>query len=91
MASVDDAAPNDVLSNIFSILSDEDCVKMLEMIFEHRQPRIGDFGTRKRYYDRMARLKKAHLITKKKNIGYQQRRSLTMNLLFQVQPYMSRF
>ena len=71
MASVDVAAPKASLSNIFSILSDEDCVKMLQMIFEHRQPRIGDFGTRKRYYERMARLKKAHLITKKKNIGYQ--------------------
>jgi hypothetical protein len=71
MASVDAAAPKDLLSNIFSILSDEDSVNMLEMIFEHRQPRIGDFGTRKRYYERMARLKKAHLITKKENIGYE--------------------
>ena len=71
MASFDAAAPKDLLSNIFSILSDEDSVKILEMIFEHRQPRIGDFGTRKRYYDRMTRLKKAHLITKKKNIGYE--------------------
>ena len=52
-------------SKIFSLLRDEDCVKMLQMILEHRHPRIGDFGTRRRYYDRLAKLNKARLIAKK--------------------------
>jgi hypothetical protein len=51
--------------DIFSLLRDEDCVKMLEMIIEHRHPTVSDFGSRKRYYDRLAKLKRAHLIAKK--------------------------
>jgi hypothetical protein len=38
---------------------------MLQMIIEHRHPTVGDFGTRKRYYDRLLKLKRAHLIVKK--------------------------
>jgi len=52
-------------SKIFSLLRDEDCVKMLQMIIEHRHPTISDFGTRKRYYHRLAKLKRARLIAKK--------------------------
>jgi hypothetical protein len=52
-------------SKLFSLLRDEDCVKMLQMIIEHRHPTVGDFGTRKRYYDRLAKLKRARLIAKK--------------------------
>jgi hypothetical protein len=52
-------------SDIFSLLRDEDCVKMLQMITEHRHPAVSDFGTRKRYYDRLAKLRRAHLIAKK--------------------------
>lgn len=52
-------------SEIFSLLGDEDCVKMLQMIIEHRHPTVGDFGTRKRYYDRLLKLKRAKLIIKK--------------------------
>lgn len=55
-------------SHIFSLLRDEDCVKMLQMIIEHRHPTVGDFGTRKRYYDRLLKLKKAHLIVKKSGL-----------------------
>ncbi len=60
-------------SEIFSLLRDEDCVKMLQMIIEHRHPTIGDFGTRKRYYDRLAKLKRARLIAKKNALraGYE--------------------
>jgi hypothetical protein len=52
-------------SEIFSVLRDEDCVKMLQMIIERRHPTISDFRTRKRYYDRLAKLKRARLIAKK--------------------------
>ena len=52
-------------SDIFSLLRDEDCVKMLQMIIEHRHPAVNDFGTRKRYYERLAKLKRAHLVVKK--------------------------
>ena len=60
-------------SDIFSLLRDEDCAKMLQMIIEHRHPTIGDFGTRKRYYDRLAKLKRARLIAKKNALraGYE--------------------
>jgi hypothetical protein len=60
-------------SDIFSLLRDEDCVKMLQTIIEHRHPTIGDFGTRKRYYDRLLKLKRAHLIVKKNALrkGYE--------------------
>jgi len=60
-------------SEIFSLLRDEDCVKMLQMIIEHRHPTVGDFGTRKRYYDRLAKLKRVRLIAKKKALraGYE--------------------
>lgn len=54
-----------ISSDIFSLLRDGDCVKMLQMIIEHRHPTISDFGTRKRYYDRLAKLKRARLIAKK--------------------------
>ena len=54
-----------ISSDIFSLLRDGDCVKMLQMIIEHRHPTGSDFGTRKRYYDRLAKLKRAHLIAKK--------------------------
>ena len=68
MASNDGAAiPEALISSIYSILSDKDCVKLLQMISEHRQPKINDLGTRKRYYERITKLKKAHLIVKKKN------------------------
>ena len=52
-------------SDIFSLLRDKDCVKMLQMIIEHRHLTVGDFGTRKRYYNRLLKLKRAHLIAKK--------------------------
>ncbi|MGB8643415.1 MAG: hypothetical protein WCD28_14135, partial [Nitrososphaeraceae archaeon] len=60
-------------SEIFSLLRDEDCVKMLQMIIEHRHPTVSDFGTRKRYYDRLAKLKRARLIAKKNALraGYE--------------------
>jgi hypothetical protein len=67
-ASSDDAStalPKGSISTIFSILSDEGCIKILQTISENRQPRVGDLGTRKRYYTRLSKLKKAHLIMKK--------------------------
>jgi Fe2+ or Zn2+ uptake regulation protein len=64
--------PSASVQKIFSILSDAGCVKILDMVYEHRQPKIRDLGTRKHYYDRIAKLTKAHLITKKKRNGKQQ-------------------
>ena len=46
---------------------------MLQMISEDRQPEVSDIGSRKRYYDRMRKLKEAHLIIGKKNKRYQTR------------------
>ena len=65
------APPEASISDICSVLSDTDCVKMIKMISEHREPKISDFGSRKRYYERMTKLKTAHLITKKRNKEYQ--------------------
>jgi hypothetical protein len=39
---------------------------MLQIIIEQRQPKIIDFSIRKRYYERIPKLKIAHLITQKK-------------------------
>jgi hypothetical protein len=68
--SADAGAPETSFAYICRILSDNDSFKMLQMIFERRQLRISDFGSRKRYYDRMAKLRKSHLITKKKNYDH---------------------
>jgi hypothetical protein len=57
---------------VFSILSDVDCVKILDMIYERQQPKLKDLGTRKRYYESMAKLTKAQLITKRKKSGIEQ-------------------
>jgi Fe2+ or Zn2+ uptake regulation protein len=64
--------PKASVQRIFSILSDAGCVKILDMIYEHRQPKIRNLGTRKRYYERIAKLTRAHLITKKKRNGKHQ-------------------
>ena len=63
----DAAPPKSSITNIYSILSDEDCVKLLQMISEHRQPKISNLGTRKRYYERLSKIREAHLIIKKKD------------------------
>ena len=73
------SAPDASIQRIYAILPDAGCVKILEMIYEHRQPKISDLGTRKRYYERMAKLKKAHLIIKKKKNGKQQQQQTTAN------------
>jgi hypothetical protein len=57
--------PKDSISTIFSILSDEDCIKILQMISEHRLPKVDDLSTRKRYFTRLSKLKSANLITAK--------------------------
>jgi hypothetical protein len=64
--------PDPSIPRIYSILSDTGCVKILDMIFERRQPKVKDLGTRKRYYEKIARLTKAHLITENKIGGKQQ-------------------
>lgn len=60
-------------SNIFSILRDEDTLRMFLMISEDRQPKTDDFGSRKRFYERLSKLKRAGLVYKKKDLfeGYQ--------------------
>ena len=62
-----------VFSNIFSILRDEDTLKIFLMISEDRQLKTDDFGSRKRFYERLSKLKRAGLVYKKKDLsgGYQ--------------------
>jgi hypothetical protein len=58
---------NDIsLSCIFSVLSDNDSLKIIDTIAGRQQDlRIGDFDTPKRYYSRLSKLKKASIIRKK--------------------------
>lgn len=62
-----------IFSNIFSILRDEDTLKIFLMISEDRQLKTDDFGSRKRFYERLSKLKRAGLVYKKKDLsrGYQ--------------------
>ena len=65
VTGIADASPT-FLSYIFTILSDNDSSRMLHIISKRRPLKISDFRTPKRYYERIAKLKKAHLITDKK-------------------------
>ena len=54
------------LSSIFSVLSDNDSLKIIDTIASRQQDlKIGDFDTPKRYYSRLSKLKKATIIRKK--------------------------
>jgi hypothetical protein len=54
------------LSCIFSVLSDNDSLKIIDTIAGRQQDlKIGDFDTPKRYYSRLSKLKKASVIRKK--------------------------
>jgi len=54
------------LSCIFSVLSDNDSLKIIDTIVGRQQDlKIGDFVTPKRYYSRLSKLKKASIIRKK--------------------------
>jgi hypothetical protein len=54
------------LSCIFSVLSDNDSLKIIDTIAGRQQDlKIGDFDTPKRYYSRLSKLKKASIIRKK--------------------------
>ena len=50
-----------IFSNIFSIFGDEDTLKIFLMISEDRQLKTDDFGSRKRFYERLSKLKRAGL------------------------------
>lgn len=52
------------LSDIFSVLSDEESMKIIRMIVEGRNPIIEDFESPKRYYTRISKLKNASIIKK---------------------------
>lgn len=67
-----ESSPNASVQRILSILSDVGCVKILDIIYDHRQPKTRDLGTRKRYYESITKLTKAQLITKEKKNGKQQ-------------------
>ena len=56
-------------SNIFSILGDEGTLRMFLMISEDRQLKTDDFGSRKRFYERLSKLKRAGLVYKKKDLS----------------------
>jgi hypothetical protein len=60
-------------SNILFILSDEDTLRMFLIISEDRKPKIDDFGSHKRFYELLSKLKRAGLVYKKKDLpgGYQ--------------------
>jgi hypothetical protein len=64
--------PKASVQRIFSILSDVGCIKILDMVYEQRQPKKSDIGSRKRYYERITKLTKAQLITREKKNGNQQ-------------------
>jgi predicted transcriptional regulator len=51
-------------TDILSILSDEDCLRMLQSVIAKKTLKISDFESPKRYYTRLAKLKEASLITK---------------------------
>ncbi len=54
---------NTSLSEILSALSDEDSLKILDMIANRqRDPKIIDFESPKRYYSRLSKLKNANVI-----------------------------
>jgi pyruvate/2-oxoglutarate/acetoin dehydrogenase E1 component len=54
------------LSSIFSVLSDNDSLKIINTIASRQLDlKMGDFDTPKRYYSRLSKLKKATIIRKK--------------------------
>lgn len=58
------------LSEIFSVLSDDDSLRIIQMIVDHRDPKIADFESPKRYYTRLSKLKNA-LIVRRKGRSYE--------------------
>jgi hypothetical protein len=58
------------LSEIFSVLSDDDSLRIIQMIVDHRDPKITDFESPKRYYTRLSKLKNA-LIVRRKGRSYE--------------------
>jgi hypothetical protein len=58
------------LSEIFSVLSDGDSLRIIQMIVDHRDPKITDFESPKRYYTRLSKLKNA-LIVRRKGRSYE--------------------
>jgi hypothetical protein len=58
------------LSEIFSVLSDDDSLRIVQMIVDHRDPKITDFESPKRYYTRLSKLKNA-LVVKRKGRSYE--------------------
>jgi hypothetical protein len=58
------------LSEIFSVLSDDDSLRIILMIVDHRDPKITDFESPKRYYTRLSKLKNA-LVIKRKGRSYE--------------------
>lgn len=56
---------NTSLSDILFALSDEDSLKLFDMIANRqRDPKISDFESPKRYYNRLSKLKNARVIRK---------------------------
>ena len=58
------------LSEIFSVLSDDGSLRIIQMIVDHRDPKITDFESPKRYYTRLSKLKNA-LVVKRKGRSYE--------------------
>jgi hypothetical protein len=58
------------IAGIFSVLSDDDSLRIIQMIADHCNPRITDFESPKRYYTRLSKLKNA-LIVKRKGRSYE--------------------
>jgi hypothetical protein len=58
------------LSEVFSVLSDDDSLRIIQMVVDHQDPKIADFESPKRYYTRLSKLKNA-LIVKRKGRSYE--------------------
>jgi hypothetical protein len=52
------------LSEIFSVLSDEDTLRIVTAVAEGHELKISDFETPKRYYSRLSKLKSSSILKK---------------------------
>ena len=53
------------LSGIFSVLSDDDSLRIIQMVANRRNPKITEFESPKRYYTRLLKLKNAFIVKRK--------------------------
>jgi hypothetical protein len=49
-------------SDFFSILSDEDTIRIIKTVYDGKELKIGNFESPKRYYTRLSKLKSASIL-----------------------------